>query len=94
MDMTAEEDAAVAAAENAASPRSVPHELPRAPDGRPVSDALQIKGLMQEGMTRRDCGRLADQPAAIFLVPVEVVEKLRLGDHTPRQQRALEPRKV
>ena len=50
-----------AADANAASRKSVPLEPARAPAGRPMSDALQIKGLMQDGMTRRECGRLADQ---------------------------------
>ena len=70
MDASAEELAAAEAAEaaataaaqaSAASRRSVPLEPARAPDGRAMSDEVHIKGLMENGMTRRDCGRLANQ---------------------------------
>jgi hypothetical protein len=47
--------------DDAASRNSVPLETPLDPQGMPMCDVLQIKGLMHDGMTRRDCGRLADQ---------------------------------
>jgi hypothetical protein len=47
--------------DDAGSRNSVPLETPLSSQGTPVCDVLQIKGLMQDGMTRRDCVRLAKQ---------------------------------